>query len=113
VLHDVERIADRFGFINKGEIVTTRSPQSLVGESAGRMLVRFQCSAEAGLGGQVLRDGEFELELEQAALPEWLAQLNAKGGRLLTVKPEMSLERVFFQILEKGAQPKPEPAATQ
>lgn len=26
VLHDVERIADRFGFINKGQLVTVRSP---------------------------------------------------------------------------------------
>jgi ABC-2 type transport system ATP-binding protein len=103
VLHDVERIADRFGFINKGEIVTTRSPQSLVGESEGRMLVRFQCSPEAGLGGRLLREGEYEVEVDQAALPEWMAHLNSRGGRLLTVKPEMSLERVFFQILDKGA----------
>jgi ABC-2 type transport system ATP-binding protein len=29
VLHDVERIADRFGFINKGELLTVRSPREL------------------------------------------------------------------------------------
>jgi ABC-2 type transport system ATP-binding protein len=102
VLHDVERIADRFGFINRGELVTTRSPQSLVGESAGHLIVRFQCSAEAGFGGHLVREGEYELALDQAALPEWLARLNAQGGRLMTVKPEMSLERVFFHILEKA-----------
>lgn len=102
VLHDVERIADRFGFINRGELVTTRSPQSLVSESAGHLIVRFQCAVEAGFGGHPVREGEYELALEQAALPEWLARLNAQGGRLLTVKPEMSLERVFFHILEKA-----------
>lgn len=102
VLHDVERIADRFGFINRGELVTTRSPQSLVSESAGRLVVRFQCAAEAGLGGYQVRDGEYELALDQTALPEWLARLNAHGGNLLTVKPEMSLERVFFHILKKA-----------
>jgi ABC-2 type transport system ATP-binding protein len=102
VLHDVERIADRFGFINRGELVTTRSPQSLVNESAGHLIVRFQCAAEAGFGGRLVRDGEYELTLEQIALPEWLARLNAGGGRLLTVKPEMSLERVFFHILDKA-----------
>lgn len=102
VLHDVERIADRFGFINRGELVTTRSPQSLVAESAGHLIVRFQCSAEAGFGGQLVRQGEYELALDQDALPEWLTRLNAHGGRLMTVKPEMSLERVFFHILEKA-----------
>lgn len=102
VLHDVERIADRFGFIHQGQLVTTRSPQSLVNESAGHLLVRFQCASEAGLGGQMVREGEYELALEQAALPDWLARLNAHGGRLMTVKPEMSLERVFFHILENS-----------
>ena len=29
VLHDVERIADRFGFIHQGELLTTRSPRDL------------------------------------------------------------------------------------
>lgn len=111
VLHDVERIADRFGFINKGEIVTTRSPQSLVGESEGRLLVRFQCSPEAGLGGTLLREGEYEVAIEQKDLPDWLARLNSLNGRLMTVKPEMSLERVFFQILEKGARKDDAPAS--
>ena len=103
VLHDVERIADRFGFINRGELVTTRSPQSLVSESAGHLIVRFQCDAAAGFGGRLVREGEYELTLDQSALPEWLTRLTAQGGRLMTVKPEMSLERVFFHILEKAA----------
>lgn len=102
VLHDVERIADRFGFINRGELVTTRSPQSLVSESAGHLVVRFQCDAAAGFGGHQVREGEYELALSQAELPEWLAGLNAHGGSLMTVKPEMSLERVFFHILERA-----------
>jgi ABC-2 type transport system ATP-binding protein len=29
VLHDVERIADRFGLIHHGELLTIRSPQEL------------------------------------------------------------------------------------
>mgnify|MGYP006173034487 FL=1 len=40
VLHDVERIADRFGFINKGELLTVRSPRELAAERADQMLVR-------------------------------------------------------------------------
>lgn len=103
VLHDVERVADRFGFINRGQIVTTRSPQSLVAESAGTLLVRYQKEAGGSVGGQEIRPGEYELAIDQADLPAWTQRLNDSGGRLLTVKPEMSLERVFFHILEKEA----------
>lgn len=100
VLHDVERIADRFGLINEGELLTTRSPRDLMAEHADRFVVRFQIDAGSATEGKQLREGEFELELSQAELPEWLAKLNAEGGRMLSVRPSVSLETVFFRILE-------------
>lgn len=101
VLHDVERIADRFGFINEGELLTTRSPRDLMAEHADSFLVRYQSGSGEMADGQQIREGEFELELTQDGMPEWLAQLNRHGGRLLGVKPLISLETVFFQILEE------------
>jgi ABC-2 type transport system ATP-binding protein len=102
VLHDVERIADRFGFINKGELLTIRSPRELAAERADCLIVRF--NAEQPLAGaRQLRPGEFECELTQAALPAFIAQLSQLGGHLLTVKPSVSLETVFFKILEDAA----------
>lgn len=99
VLHDVERIADRFGFINEGELLTTRSPRDLMAEHADRFLVRYQ--SETIQQGNAIRAGEYELELGQQELPDWLGKLNQNHGVLLNVKPLVSLESVFFRILEK------------
>ena len=103
VLHDVERIADRFGFINKGELLTVRSPRELAAERVDQMLVRFNAQQPIASGARQLRDGEFECELSQALLPEFIAQLNQQGGHLLTIKPAVSLESVFFKILDDAA----------
>lgn len=100
VLHDVERIADRFGFINKGEILTVRSPRELAAERADQMIVRFNAEHPVEPGARQLREGEFECEVSQQALPAFIAQLNLSGGHLLTVKPAVSLETVFFKILD-------------
>jgi len=100
VLHDVERIADRFGFINKGELLTVRSPRELAAERADDMLVRYHAAQPIGEPLRVLREGEFECEVLQADLPAFIAQLNQLGGHLLTVKPAVSLETVFFNILD-------------
>lgn len=101
VLHDVERIADRFGFINEGELLTTRSPRDLMAEHADRFIVRYQAENDVLAGGKQLRDGEFERELAQHDMPEWIAQLNTNGGRILGIRPAVSLETVFFRILEE------------
>ena len=107
VLHDVERIADRFGFINKGELLTVRSPRELAAERADSLLVRFNASEDFAPQAKRLREGEFEHEVTQALLPEFVSRLNMAGGHILTVKPAVSLETVFFKILEESAR-KPE-----
>lgn len=101
VLHDVERIADRFGFINEGELLTTREPRELIAEEADRLIVRYQSLNDALSDGRNLRQNEYEYELTQAMLPEFLAKLNQHQGRIISVIPAVSLERVFFQILQE------------
>lgn len=105
VLHDVERIADRFGFINKGELLTVRSPRELAAERADHMLVRFNADQMIIAEAKQLRHGEFESEILQAELPAFIAQLNHVGGHLLSIKPAVSLETVFFRILEDVKKP--------
>lgn len=100
VLHDVERIADRFGFIHQGQLLTVRSPQELAKERAGRYLVRYQGDATDQRAVGTIRNGEFEIELPEAELPTFISQLHANGSHLLSVKPAVSLESVFFQILQ-------------
>ncbi|MBK3845177.1 ABC transporter ATP-binding protein [Stutzerimonas xanthomarina] len=103
VLHDVERIADRFGFINKGQLVTVRSPRELAAERADCFILRYQADQSLTPACVALRPGEFECELAQSELPAAIAQLGNVGGHLLTVKPAVSLETVFFRILAEAS----------
>lgn len=100
VLHDVERIADRFGFINKGELITTRSPGELAREHADRFSVRYYTQDNTELHGEMLRENEFMHELSQSEFPAWIERLNHKNGKIVEIKPTVSLETVFFKILE-------------
>ena len=102
VLHDVERLADRFGFIHRGRLITTRSPRDLIAERADNFLVRYQADPAKSTTGKVIREGEYEEEVTQAELPNFLAALNAENNRLVTIKPAVSLETVFFKIIEEG-----------
>lgn len=102
VLHDVERIADRFGFINKGQLLTVRSPRELAAERADCFILRYQADQPLGNACTALRPGEYECELPQADLPAAIAQLSNTGGHLLTIKPAVSLETVFFRILAEA-----------
>ncbi len=101
VLHDVERIADRFGFINEGELITTRSPRELVTEHADRFVVRYHVDDNGALNGTPLRENEYKYELTQTELPQWLERLNRANGKALEIKHAVSLESVFFKILEE------------
>ena len=101
VLHDVERIADRFGFINHGELITTRSPRELATEHADRFVVRYHTDNNHDLNGTALREGEYQYELTQSELPHWLEQLNLRQGTVLEIKHAVSLESIFFKILEE------------
>lgn len=101
VLHDVERIADRFGFINEGELLTTRSPRDLVSEHADRFIIRYHVANNSELQGTALRESEYRQELSQSEMPQWLEQLNRANGKVLEIKHAVSLETVFFNILEE------------
>jgi len=103
VLHDVERIADRFGFINEGKLLTTRSPRELVTEHADRFIIRYHTMNNTGLDGTQLRENEFHHGLTQSEMPHWLEKLNQRDGKIIEIKPAVSLESVFFKILEESS----------
>lgn len=105
VLHDVERIADRFGFIHRGELLTTRAPHELVAERADRYVVRYQSAQAVAAAATTVRPGEFEQEMAETDLPAFIANLQQTAGRIVTIKPAASLETVFFQILEGALTP--------
>ncbi|MDD3379764.1 MAG: ABC transporter ATP-binding protein [Rugosibacter sp.] len=98
VLHDVGRLADRFGLIHKGELRAVRSPAELAGED-DRVLVRSQ-------GAAVLADmqaepgGRWVVEVPRTALWQTLHALEAAGHTVIEVKPTLSLETAFMHVVK-------------
>lgn len=98
VLHDVERVADRFGFINNGKLITVRSPQELLSQQSRQVVIRYYCD-HALTESKSLRKGEYQTEVTQEELPDWIAKLNQSNGNIIEIKPAASLENIFFSIL--------------
>jgi ABC-2 type transport system ATP-binding protein len=100
VLHDVERIADRFGFINAGELVTTQEPKDLITQDNKKLVIRYYSESDILTEGKCLRNNEYEYELEQSAIPDFIEQLNQVKGRVINITSATSLENLFFHILD-------------
>jgi ABC-2 type transport system ATP-binding protein len=98
VLHDVERIADRFGLIHKGELRAVRAPSELVGEDE-RVLVRSQgATAVAGMSPEP--GGRWMLEVARAELWSLLRTLEVAGHVIVEIKPSLSLETAFMHVVK-------------
>lgn len=97
VLHDVERVADRFGLINAGELVTIRKPSDFVNDETARFIIRYY-SNTLNIG-KYLRESEYEHELTQKELPEFIETVNHAEGKIVSIKPSVSLESMFFKFI--------------
>lgn len=97
VLHDVERLADRFGLIHRGQLITVQAPgdmlhdeQTVTVRSAGMEAVPgFVCETHGRWRADIRRD-----ELWQA-----LDALRTAQHSLLEIRPALTLEDVFFRHL--------------
>lgn len=98
VLHDVEAIADRFGLIHRGKLLTIRSPREIVADQADRYIVRYRAT-EAIAGSKDLRSGVYEYEAGAAELSEVIARVQTGSGTVQDVRPKVSLETVFFRTI--------------
>lgn len=98
VLYDVERLADRFGLIHRGELLTIRSPQEIVAEQEDGFIVLFQ-SVSPLLGARALRGDRYELFARQEELPVRLSEIATAGAKLIEVRPKVSLESVFLRMV--------------
>jgi ABC-2 type transport system ATP-binding protein len=97
VLHDVERLADRFGLIHEGQLRSVRSPGELVGDEEV-FLVRSM--GEAAVEG--MREdsaGRWAGEISRSALWAHLDALRAAGHTLVEVKSTLSLEAAFMRVI--------------
>jgi ABC-2 type transport system ATP-binding protein len=98
VLHDVERIADRFGLIHGGQLLTIRSPQELVADQADSYVLRYRGSRPVA-GCVELRPGLYGRDASTAELPALLEEIHSGGGVLQEVEASVSLESVFFATI--------------
>ncbi len=102
VLHDVERLADRFGLIHRGELVTIRSPQEIVADQADRYVVRYRSEDVIGESFEV-RPGLFAREAIASDLSMAIADIQVGGGVVQDVLPKASLETIFFRAISSNS----------
>lgn len=103
VLHDVERLADRFGLIHQGRLLTISSPQALLHDQSDAFIVRYRCPDASPLPASTrVRDGEFEVETVSDKLRAVLADVEQRG-QLVEVRPSTSLETIFMRVIRDGA----------
>ena len=99
VLHDVERLADRFGLIHKGELRAVRAPADLV-DTEERVLVRSQGESSIVADMTAEPGGRWVIEVPRPQLWEILRKLEAAGHMLIEIKPALSLETAFMHVVK-------------
>jgi ABC-2 type transport system ATP-binding protein len=97
VLHDVERLAHRYGLIHKGKLTAVRAPAELAG---GAEMVTIRSMGERMITG-LTEDapGRWYVEVSRSETWEWLRRLEAAGHSLIEVRPALSLESAFIQAV--------------
>ena len=100
VLHDVERLADRFGLIHKGVLRAVSSPSELV---SGDDLVLVRSLGRQSVVGMTEEvPGRWLVEAPRSQLWSAISRLQAAGHELVEVKPSLSLEAAFLRIVAQG-----------
>jgi ABC-2 type transport system ATP-binding protein len=97
VLHDVERLADRFGLIHEGQIRAVRSPNELVGDEELFHVRSLGQTPVAGMSEDSV--GRWVGEVPRSELWDRLDRLRAAGHVLQEVKSTLSLEAAFLRAI--------------
>lgn len=97
VLHDVERLADRFGLIHKGVLKAVRSPSEFV-EGEEKLIVR-SLGATAVDGMQEDSGGRWYAEVLRSELWSVLEALKESKHEIIEVRPSLNLESAFLSVV--------------
>lgn len=100
VLHDVERLADRFGLIHEGALRAVRSPAELAGDQDLVQVRTFGDQAVPGMREDF--SGRWIGEVHRANLWGLLETLREAGHVLVEVRPTLSLEVAFMRAIGQG-----------
>jgi ABC-2 type transport system ATP-binding protein len=101
VLHDVERLADRFGLIHKGDLRAVRAPAELLGQDEMVSVRSRGARAVEGMAPETA--GSWYAEVPRADLWPLLERLHRADHVIVEVKPTLSLESVFLRIVRQDA----------
>ncbi|WP_415844194.1 ABC transporter ATP-binding protein [Stutzerimonas zhaodongensis] len=100
ILHDVERLADRFVMIHKGHI---RAQQSIADMLASQNTLAVRYYGPRGLPGFTEDAGMIWQGIcERTQVPTALAAITESGGTLLNAHPQNSLEELFDDIVSEA-----------
>ena len=101
VLHDVERLANRFGLIHRGELKTIQSPNELAGDDE---LVTVRSHGTAVVAGMKAENGgRWFAEIPRSVLWQMLHELESAGHTLVEIKPSLTLESAFMRYLDRAS----------
>lgn len=100
VLHDVERLADRFGLIHQGEMKTVKTPSDLVG---GARFLTVRSMGTVAVNGMQSDGGQRWCgDVRGDELWSLLRALEAAEHTLVEVRPTLNLENAFMQYVAKS-----------
>jgi ABC-2 type transport system ATP-binding protein len=99
VLHDVERLANRYALIHQGRLRAVRSPAELINDSD---IVTVRSRGVSAIEGMVEeRAGLWSTRVPRDQLWTLTQKLQAAGHLMIEVKPTISLESVFLKIISE------------
>ena len=100
VLHDVERLADRYGLIHKGVLRAVGSPSELV--SGDDLVLVRSLGRQSVVGMEEEVPGRWLAEVPRSQLWSVISSLQTAGHELVEIKPALSLEAAFLRVVAQG-----------
>jgi len=98
VLHDVERLADRFGLIHQGKMRALSSVAEMATRPTGFFVISFGDAPIGELALTPLKKGLWKASTDGARLWDVLQQLRDAGHSVVEVRPESSLEKMVLEL---------------
>jgi len=106
MLSEVESVCDRVAVIDKGSVVASGTLETLLGRFALRVRMEEITHAIRGFAERydaaIEEDAVLFYGLDEARVPDLIAQLVAAGARITSVEPiRRTLEQRFLELLQK------------
>jgi ABC-2 type transport system ATP-binding protein len=98
VLHDVERVANRFALINSGLITDVKTQESLLVDSKSYKITIHTDLAPAGYFS--IGSGRFMGIFNQQEMWQQLKNIEFENMHLVSVVPELNLEKLFIDSVK-------------